>query len=141
MVTGTGTGGDAAPPAASLAELIEHGRADGYVTLDDVAELFDSDEPPSPQELETVKRALGTAGVELIEVEEEEEADPLASLVPLAQRTEGPMQADAVWQYLRDIHDIPLLTAKQEVELAQRIEQGDDRALAEFTTGNLRLVV
>src|SRR5918993_4119847 len=130
-----------ADPAPSLTELIEQGKADGFVTLDDVAELFDGDEPPSLQQIDTVRRALGSAGVELIEVEEEEEVDPLAGLVPLAQRTEGPMQADAVWQYLRDIHDIPLLTAKQEVELAQRIEAGGERALAEFTTGNLRLVV
>src|SRR5688572_23792145 len=111
MTMGAGTSGDLVPPAAGLAELIEQGRADGYVTPDDVAELFDSDEPPSLQQLDAVKRALGSAGVELLEVEEEEEADPLAGLVPLAQRTEGPMQADAVWQYLRDIHDIPLLTA------------------------------
>ncbi|MDQ3701572.1 MAG: hypothetical protein M3442_11730, partial [Chloroflexota bacterium] len=32
---------------------------------------------------------------------------------------------DAVWHYLKDIRDIPLLKAAQEVELAQRIEQGD----------------
>src|SRR5688572_6321243 len=129
---------DAAP---ILTELIEQGRADSFVTLEDIEELFDGDEPPSPQQIDGVRRALTVAGVELVEVEEEEEVDPLAGLVPLAQRTEGPMQADAVWQYLRDIHDIPLLTAKQEVELAQRIEAGDERALKEFTVGNLRLVV
>ena len=141
MAMGAGTGAESVLPAASLAELIEHGRADGFVTLDDVAEVIDSEDPPSPQQLEAVRQALGSAGVELIEAEEEEEADPLAGLVPLAQRTEGPMQADAVWQYLRDIHDIPLLTAQQEVELAQRIEQGDELALQQFTVGNLRLVV
>jgi RNA polymerase primary sigma factor len=48
---------------------------------------------------------------------------------------------DAVWHYLKDIRDIPLLTAKQEVELAQRIEQGDEAALQQFTLANLRLVV
>ena len=52
-----------------------------------------------------------------------------------------PLNADAVWQYLKDIHDIPLLTAKQEVELAQRIEAGDTAALQQFTLSNLRLVV
>jgi RNA polymerase primary sigma factor len=48
---------------------------------------------------------------------------------------------DAVWHYLKDIRDIPLLTAAQEVELAQRIEQGDEAALQQFTLANLRLVV
>jgi len=51
------------------------------------------------------------------------------------------MQADAVWRYLKDIHDIPLLTAQQEVDLAQRIERGDEAALQQFTLSNLRLVV
>ncbi len=48
---------------------------------------------------------------------------------------------DAVWHYLKDIRDIPLLKAAQEVELAQRIEQGDAEALRQFTLANLRLVV
>src|SRR5207249_6665233 len=52
-----------------------------------------------------------------------------------------PLNADAVWQYLKDIHDIPLLTAQQEIELAKRIEQGDPDALQQFTLANLRLVV
>ncbi|NBT93532.1 MAG: RNA polymerase sigma factor RpoD/SigA [Chloroflexi bacterium] len=51
------------------------------------------------------------------------------------------MQADPVWQYLKDIHDIPLLTAAQEVDLAQRIESGDETARQQFTLSNLRLVV
>jgi len=48
---------------------------------------------------------------------------------------------DAVRQYLRDIRGIPLLTAAQEVALAQRIEAGDTAALQQLTLANLRLVV
>jgi RNA polymerase primary sigma factor len=48
---------------------------------------------------------------------------------------------DAVWHYLRDIRDIPLLTAAQEVQLAQRVEAGDAEAVQQFTLANLRLVV
>jgi RNA polymerase primary sigma factor len=48
---------------------------------------------------------------------------------------------DAVWQYLRDIRDIPLLTGEQEVAVARRIEAGDPAALQQFTLANLRLVV
>jgi RNA polymerase primary sigma factor len=53
----------------------------------------------------------------------------------------GPLNADPVWQYLKDIHDIPLLTAEQEIELAQRVEQGEAEALQQFVLSNLRLVV
>ncbi|HEU5316923.1 MAG TPA: sigma-70 family RNA polymerase sigma factor, partial [Chloroflexota bacterium] len=123
-----------------LDELIAQGRADGYVTMDDVAELFETDEVPSPAQIDVVRAALGAAGVELVEAEEEEALEEVP-VEQLARVTEGPMQADAVWQYLRDIHNLPLLKAEQEVQLAQRIEQGDEQALQEFTVANLRLVV
>jgi RNA polymerase primary sigma factor len=48
---------------------------------------------------------------------------------------------DPLLSYMRDIADVPLLTAQQEVELAKRIEQGDTEALEKFIMSNLRLVV
>lgn len=44
-------------------------------------------------------------------------------------------------KYLQDISKIPLITADEEVELAQRIHQGDQKALEKLTTANLRFVV
>lgn len=44
-------------------------------------------------------------------------------------------------QYLRDIARYPLLTPKEEVELARRIQQGDEDARQTLITSNLRLVV
>ena len=44
-------------------------------------------------------------------------------------------------KYLQDISKIPLITADEEVELAQRIKQGDQEALDKLTTANLRFVV
>ena len=48
---------------------------------------------------------------------------------------------DPVAAYLREIGKIRLLTAQQEVDLAKRIEQGDDDAKRRLTEANLRLVV
>ncbi len=44
-------------------------------------------------------------------------------------------------KYLQDISKIGLITATEEVELAQRIRTGDQWALEKLTTANLRFVV
>lgn len=48
---------------------------------------------------------------------------------------------DPVRMYLKEIGRVPLLKAEQEVEIAQRIEQGDAGAKQELAEANLRLVV
>jgi RNA polymerase primary sigma factor len=52
-----------------------------------------------------------------------------------------PTSEDPVQLYLREIGAVPLLTAAQEVALAQRMERGDRAAKREFVEANLRLVV
>ncbi|HNY12924.1 MAG TPA: sigma-70 family RNA polymerase sigma factor, partial [Candidatus Wallbacteria bacterium] len=48
---------------------------------------------------------------------------------------------DSVKMYLRGIGEVPLLTMEEEVELAKRIENGDEEAAIKLIEANLRLVV
>ncbi len=48
---------------------------------------------------------------------------------------------DPVRMYLKEIGKVPLLTAEEEVELAQRMEAGDEEAKKKLCEANLRLVV
>jgi RNA polymerase primary sigma factor len=50
-------------------------------------------------------------------------------------------RTDGLQTFLRDIGKVELLTAAQEVELAKRIERGDERAKRHMIEANLRLVV
>jgi RNA polymerase primary sigma factor len=134
------------PDGVGLSELFRRGEAQGYVLEGDVDDLLEEGTaPPDGVQMAAARRMLAAAGIAVL-------ADEGDVAVPVPDRRLGdelaepdaanePPASDSVWQYLRDIRDIPLLTAAQEVELAQRIEAGDDAALQRFTTANLRLVV
>ncbi|MBE5997903.1 MAG: RNA polymerase sigma factor RpoD [Lachnospiraceae bacterium] len=73
-----------------------------------------------------------------IEVDEAEEVN--LSEIDLSVPEGVPLE-DPVRMYLKEIGKVPLLTAEQEVELAQRMEKGDKEAQNRLSEANLRLVV
>lgn len=89
---------------------------------------------------------------ELLKIDEEEIDDPEVEAVisknPNAKEID--LEAtisksiavdDPVRMYLKEIGKVPLLTADEEVELAKRMEQGDEYAKQKLCEANLRLVV
>ena len=74
-------------------------------------------------------------GIDLSE-EEEIDIEHIDMSVP-----EGVSLEDPVRMYLKEIGKVPLLTADQETDLAQRMEKGDEVARKQLAEANLRLVV
>ena len=68
--------------------------------------------------------------------EEEVELDKIDLSVP-----EGVSIEDPVRMYLKEIGKVPLLSAEEDIELAKKMEQGDENAKKRLAEANLRLVV
>src|SRR5215211_7032279 len=92
--------------------------------------------PEPDPEVGTAERHLevlpGAGGLDAPDVEEKEEAAPVADSTPLH---------DPLKLYVRAIGDGRLLTAQEERELARRKDAGDEAAKAKLIESNLRLVM
>jgi len=124
--------------------LIVRGQEQGFLSIDEVAaslEGLDLDD----QGAENVIKHLDELGVELLE--EGEARERMAQLADEADRPRSRLNlkadtsTDSLQLFLKDVGKVPLLTARQEVELAKRIEAGDLAAKKKMIESNLRLVV
>ncbi len=115
---------------AEIDKLISMGKANGSVTEEEILAKLDK-LSVTPEEMEAVFSALKEAN---ITVKESAPADELDKII------EGSLD-DSVKMYLKDIGKVALLSADEEVELAKRMENGDEEAKKILSEANLRLVV
>ena len=132
----------------SVASLIELGRKKTFVTFDDILNFFPEAEQDVDQ-LEEAFSALVSAGIPYVEdsgvggptekelIEEEEgEDEAQLEISPDDNYLANIDTDDTIGLYLKEVGRVPLLTAVQEVELAQRIERGR-LAREELARGNV----
>ncbi|PKR79017.1 RNA polymerase sigma factor RpoD [Halalkalibacillus sediminis] len=126
-------------------QLMEIGKKRGVLVYEEIADKLGHFELDSDQ-MDEFYEALAEQSVDVIG---ENDEDP--SMQKIAKEEEfnlndlsvppGVKINDPVRMYLKEIGRVDLLTANDEIDLAHRIEQGDDEAKRRLAEANLRLVV
>ena len=121
-----------------LNDLYEMGREQGRLTCQEIADQLDGLGMDAEQ-MDAVLDTLQSMKIEVVDEQPAEQAK--ASTAAVNTDPYDDSLSDPVRMYLREIGATPLLTAEEEVELAQRIEAGDADAKRQLISANLRLVV
>ena len=130
-----------------LEKILKKAREKGKITYGELATELDD---ANPSQMEKVFDAMEKIGVDLLsdDFEDEPSEEDLAEVEDLNiedvfddNSFEGINLDDPVRMYLREIGRIPLLSYDKEIELAQKVLDGDEEAKKELAEANLRLVV
>jgi len=132
-------------------ELFAKAKKDGHIDQKEIFKVF-PETPDNAEALDALYTELADSNIEITttgidpatfssaweaeEPEEEEVVTPTATVY-----LDDDVADDSVRLYLREIGKIPLLSAEEELALAQRVVAGDKKAKDEMAEANMRLVV
>ena len=139
-----------------LDQILERAKKSGSITFNEVDDAF-ADLDMTQTEKDAFYDKLEDSGIEVkpldivddfdfesLEPDSEAELEELVEAAETDDLTDMPKGVtvdDPVRMYLKEIGKVPLLTADEEMDLAQRMEQGDEEAKKRLCEANLRLVV
>ncbi|MDD7447311.1 MAG: RNA polymerase sigma factor RpoD [Clostridiales bacterium] len=130
-------------------ELVKAGKAKGVLTYKEIMNML-GDIEIEPDQFDRILESLEAMGIEVVNElpkpdaegkNGEKTAEPAAEEELDLSVPEGISIDDPVRMYLKEIGKVPLLTAEEEIEIAKRMEQGDEQAKRKLAEANLRLVV
>ncbi len=119
--------------STAVKRMIARGKERGHITFDELNAVLPPDQNSSEQ-IEDVMAQLNEMGIQVVESEETEEADPVAKPEREEEDAEEPggnvdeeslgRTDDPVRMYLREMGSVELLSREGEIAIAKRIEAG-----------------
>lgn len=126
-----------------IAKVLDIGKTKGVVKYKEIMDMLE-DVQLRPEQIEKLYESLEEMNVDVldddIQTEVEKPEDEAEKEFDISM-PENINIDDPVRMYLKEIGKVPLLSAEEEVELAQRMAQGDPEAKRKLAEANLRLVV
>ena len=136
-----------------LRELVAQGKKKKSILEIQEINVFFADMELEAEQMEKVFEYLEANNIDVLRISSDDDLDVDMDVIMAEEADDVDMEnidlsvpdgvsiEDPVRMYLKEIGKVPLLSADREIELAQRMEEGDEDAKKELAEANLRLVV